>query len=110
MPRMIRQSLLFAAAFLLLGCAQPVALNPRLLLTPDNPAFTQPAPALFHVRLHTTKGDIDLEIHRDWSPHGVDRFYNLVRAGYYDDTRFFRVIRDRWAQFGINGHPAIARQ
>jgi homoserine O-acetyltransferase len=61
------------------------------------------------VRLETTKGDIVLELHRDWAPHGVDRFYNLVRAGYYDNNRFFRVIKDRWAQFGINGDPQVSR-
>jgi homoserine O-acetyltransferase len=50
-----------------------------------------------------------IEVHRDWAPHGADRFYNLVRAGYYDEARFFRVIEGRWAQFGINGEPKIAQ-
>jgi cyclophilin family peptidyl-prolyl cis-trans isomerase len=49
-----------------------------------------------------------IEVHRDWSPHGADRFYNLVQSGYFDGDRFFRVIRGRWAQFGINGDPKIA--
>ena len=66
------------------------------------------APELFDVRLETTKGVIVIEVHRDWSPHGADRFYNLVRAGYYDDSRFFRVIKGLWAQFGINGDPIIS--
>jgi cyclophilin family peptidyl-prolyl cis-trans isomerase len=48
-------------------------------------------------------------VHRDWAPNGADRFYNLVRAGYYDDTRFFRVDKDRWAQFGINGNPGVSQ-
>jgi len=69
---------------------------------------TRPAPPIFMVRLETSKGRIVLEVHRDWAPHGADRFYQLVRAGYYDDVRFFRVIRGRWAQFGINGDPALA--
>ena len=68
----------------------------------------QRAPGLFKVRLETTKGIIVLELHREWAPIGVDRFYNLVRAGYYDENRFFRVIPDRWAQFGINGEPKIS--
>ncbi len=63
------------------------------------------APAMFDVRLETSKGPIVIAVHRDWAPHGADRFYNLVRAGYYDGARFFRVIRGRWAQFGINGDP-----
>jgi cyclophilin family peptidyl-prolyl cis-trans isomerase len=58
--------------------------------------------------LETSKGNMLIEIHRDWSPHGADRFYNLVRAGYYDDARFFRVRAARWAQFGINGDPRIS--
>jgi homoserine O-acetyltransferase len=49
-----------------------------------------------------------IEVHRDWSQHGADRFYNLVQTGYYDGDRFFRVIRGRWVQFGINGDPKIA--
>ncbi len=66
------------------------------------------APDLFQVKLETSKGVMLLEIHRDWSPHGVDRFYNLVRAGYYDGNRFFRISRGHWAQFGINGDPKIS--
>ena len=48
-------------------------------------------------------------MHRHWSPRGADRFYNLVRMGYYDDVRFHRVVKDKWAQFGINGTPAVAK-
>ena len=48
-------------------------------------------PQTYRVRFETTKGVILIEVHRDWAPHGADRFYNLVRAGYYNDTRFFRV-------------------
>jgi len=68
------------------------------------------APAVFHVRCETTAGNFTLEVHRDWSPHGADRFYELVREGYYNDTRFFRVVPGRWVQFGINGNPAVALQ
>ncbi|RPJ64373.1 MAG: peptidylprolyl isomerase [Acidobacteria bacterium] len=66
------------------------------------------APELFRVRLETTRGRIVVEVHRDWAPLGADRFYNLVAAGYYDDSRFFRVIRGKWAQFGINGDPRVS--
>jgi peptidyl-prolyl cis-trans isomerase A (cyclophilin A) len=80
-----------------------------VLLSPSAPEMKQAGPDLFRVRLATSKGDIVLEIHRDWSPNGADRFFNLVRAGYYDDTRFFRVIRGKWVQFGINGDPNISK-
>src|SRR5438034_8226456 len=66
------------------------------------------APSMFQVRLQTTKGAIVIEVHRDWAPIGADRFYQLVTSRYYDGNRFFRVVAGRWAQFGINGDPAVA--
>ena len=80
-----------------------------LLLNPAAPAFTAPAPAICVVRLETTKGNIDIEVTRDWAPRGADRFVALARHGYYDDVRFFRITSGRWAQFGINGTPEIAK-
>src|ERR1051325_7890086 len=80
-----------------------------LLLTPDAPEFQAKAPAVCHVKLDTSKGVIVIEVTRDWAPLGADRFVNLVKYGYYDDTRFFRVVANSWAQFGINGDPAIAK-
>ena len=75
---------------------------------PGAPGFAREAPATFRVRIDTTKGPILIEAHREWAPHGADRFFNLVRAGYYDDSRFHRVVKGQWAQFGINGDPKIA--
>jgi cyclophilin family peptidyl-prolyl cis-trans isomerase len=62
----------------------------------------------FSVRLDTTKGAIVIAVHRDWAPQGADRFYDLVTAGYFDGSRFFRVVKGQWAQFGINGDPAVS--
>jgi homoserine O-acetyltransferase len=74
-------------------------------------AFSQhKAPAVFRVKVETTAGSFIVETHRDWSPHGADRFYELVRTKYYDDSRFFRVVPGRWVQFGISGDPKIAQQ
>lgn len=87
--------------------AQAPAQKPGLL-NPDDPEMNHRAPNLFIARLETSRGVIAIEIHRDWAPHGVDRFYNLVRAGYYDQARFFRVIKDKWAQFGVHGDPKIS--
>ena len=78
------------------------------LLSPDAPAMNQRSPDRFLVRLETSKGAFVLEINRDWAPLGADRFFNLVSAGYYDQARFFRVIKGRWAQFGIHADPKIA--
>src|SRR5947209_8580162 len=67
------------------------------------------APSNYRVRLETTKGAIVIDVHRDWAPRGADRFYELVTAHYFDDNRFFRVVKGQWAQFGINGDPAVAK-
>lgn len=81
----------------------------RVLLNPDDPAFREPAPEVSRVRLATSKGLIEILVTRLWAPRGADRFIALVRHGYYDDARFFRITPKRWAQFGINGDPAIAQ-
>ncbi len=65
------------------------------------------APEIFQTRFETSKGTFVVESHRAWSPNGVDRFYNLVQNGFFDDVRFFRVIEGFMAQFGINGDPQI---
>jgi homoserine O-acetyltransferase len=74
------------------------------------PFWHHKAPEVFRVKFETTAGSFLIEAHRDSSPHGADRFYELVRTKYYDDSRFFRVIPGRWVQFGINGNPMIAQQ
>ncbi|MBI5629728.1 MAG: peptidylprolyl isomerase [Elusimicrobia bacterium] len=68
------------------------------------------APAKFNAQFSTSKGDFTVEVHREWSPLGADRFYNLVKAGYYDDCAFFRAIKGFMVQFGINGSPAVNAQ
>jgi peptidyl-prolyl cis-trans isomerase A (cyclophilin A) len=74
-----------------------------------NPAgLTEQAPATFNANFDTSKGLIVITVHRDWAPNGADRFYNLVKNGFYDDVRFFRVIDGFMAQFGIHGNPAVA--
>jgi len=98
---------------ILLGCALALmAQEPgdrRLLSSPDSPEMNRRAPDVAHVRLETTRGIIRLEMRRAWAPHGVDRFYNLVRHGFYDQAAVFRVRAGTWAQFGINGDPKIAQ-
>jgi len=63
-------------------------------------------PDVFQVNLDTSRGPVVIEVHRDWAPIGVDHFYTLVKAGYYDGDRFFRVLPGFVVQFGINGDPA----
>ena len=78
------------------------------LMDPANEYWKHSAPPVYRVQVATTEGNFTIEGHRDWAPLGADRFYNLVRAGFYDDSRFFRVIAHDFAQFGIPGDPALA--
>src|SRR4051812_27700291 len=64
-----------------------------------------PAPDSFHVALSTSKGDVVVAIYKAWSPHGADRFYQLVSEGFFDEQRFFRVIPQYIAQFGASADP-----
>jgi peptidyl-prolyl cis-trans isomerase A (cyclophilin A) len=81
--------------------------HPDLL---DPSKASEKAPDVFKAKFATTKGDFVVEVHRDWSPSGADRFYNLVRMGFYDDTRFFRAVNGFMVQFGISGDPAVTRK
>jgi peptidyl-prolyl cis-trans isomerase A (cyclophilin A) len=76
----------------------------------SNPAsLTEKAPATYKVKFDTSKGTFVVEVHRDWAPNGADRFYNLVKNGFYNDARFFRVISGFMVQFGINGDPKLSQ-
>lgn len=81
----------------------------RALHDPHDSLWSQPAPSRYRVRIETTKGVIVLAVTRALAPRGADRFYHLVQVGFYDNSRFFRVIAGRFAQFGIAGDPVIAR-
>jgi peptidyl-prolyl cis-trans isomerase A (cyclophilin A) len=83
--------------------AQPTIQNKLM-----NPAaLNQKAPDVYHAKFETTKGVFVIEVTREWAPLGADRFYNLVRNGYYNNCRFFRVVANFMVQFGINGDPRI---
>ena len=75
----------------------------------DPATLNEKAPATYKVHLDTSVGPVVIEVHRDWAPLGADRFYNLVKNGFYDGVRFFRVIPGFMAQGGMNGDPAIQR-
>jgi len=79
--------------------------DPALL---DAALATERAPEAFRVKLETTQGDVVILVNRSWAPNGADRFYNLVKIGYYDDVAFYRVIRGFMAQCGFNGDPAVS--
>lgn len=92
--------------------AKPAAVKPAPapaaagLLDPTKATAT--APDTFKVTFQTTKGDFTVEVHRAWAPMGADRFYNLVKVGFFTDVAFFRVISGFMAQFGIHGDPKVS--
>ncbi len=86
------------------GAAHAAGPRPSLL----NPATLKAkAPAIFKASFTTTAGDFVVEVHRDWAPLGADRFYNLVRNGYFTNAAFFRVVPGFVVQFGLNASPAV---
>ncbi len=87
-------TLFFAAPAFSQGLSNPAALKEQ-------------APAVYRVDFDTSKGPFVVEVHRDWAPLGADRFYNLVKNGFFDDARFFRVVEGFMVQFGVNGDPRI---
>ncbi len=91
---------------LLCGCSQTSETKSA------EPAKTSPpahAPDQYRVNLATSKGPVTVEVTRDWSPRGADHFYELVKAGYYDGDRFYRVVPRFVVQFGINGDPKVSQ-
>jgi peptidyl-prolyl cis-trans isomerase A (cyclophilin A) len=81
---------------------------PSALLHPDK--LTDKAPQIFQATFKTTKGDFTIEVHRNWARHGADRFYNLVKSGFYDHTKVFRAVPNFVVQFGISPYPEVSKQ
>jgi peptidyl-prolyl cis-trans isomerase A (cyclophilin A) len=102
----IRPSAVTLAAVLTLGlAATPLIAQGNL----GNPAaLTEQAPATYKARFDTSKGVFVIDVRRESAPAGADRFYNLVKNGFYDENRFFRVISGFMVQFGINGNPQVS--
>ena len=97
------QALALAAAVMLPATA--LAQKPSL----KNPAsLNEKAPATYKARFDTSAGVFVIQVNRDWAPLGADRFYNLVKNGFYDDARFFRAISGFMVQFGIHADPAVS--
>lgn len=106
---MISRRLVLSLTVLAAGLA-PVLVQPALAQKAklgDPAALTEQAPATYKAKFDTSKGSFVIQVTRAWAPLGADRFYNLVKNGFFDDTRFFRVISGFMVQFGLNGDPAL---
>lgn len=79
----------------------------EVIADPAHEQMNQQAPETYRALFHTTAGDFTIEVTRAWSPNGADRFYNLVKNGYYDGNRFFRVVPGFVVQWGVHGDPAV---
>ena len=99
--------LTFLACALILGFASVSAGQGSNDALKNPGALNETAPDEFRVKFDTSGGEFTIEVHRDWAPHGADRFYNLVKNGFYNEVRFFRVIENFMVQFGIHGDPAV---
>ncbi len=81
----------------------------------NHPALRDPskanetAPETFTAKFETTKGNVLMECTREWAPHGVDRFYNLVKIGFFHDVALFRVKKGFVVQWGIHGNPDVSK-
>jgi len=84
----------------------PAATKPGNLLKPET--LKEKAPDEYEVKFKTTRGDFTVQVTRAWSPLGADRFYNLVKGHFYDNTAFFRVVPGFVVQFGIAEKPAVS--
>jgi peptidyl-prolyl cis-trans isomerase A (cyclophilin A) len=108
-------SMLLRALSLVMLASLLLAIAPGLAVGQDtakliNPAqLNETAPDKFQAKFETSKGEFIVDVTRSWAPNGADRFYNLVKNGYYDNCRFFRVIQGFMVQFGINGDPKLNR-
>jgi peptidyl-prolyl cis-trans isomerase A (cyclophilin A) len=101
----IRAIVLFTAA-LLFGALSSLSVAQAGNLG-DPSSLKEKAPAVYKAKFDTSKGVFVIEVHRAWAPNGADRFYNLVKSGFYNDVRFFRVLSGFMVQFGISGNPDL---
>ncbi len=96
----------------LIGIAAVALVAPVLLMAQDaaDTSKQEQAPATFKVMFDSSAGPFVVEVHRAWAPNGADHFYNLVKSGFYDEARFFRVVPNFMVQFGIAGDPAVQKK
>lgn len=106
---------IFLTAVLFTGCStEPQKKSAEAEKQPSAEAPKNAAPAntpqTYQVKMVTSKGPVIITVHRDWAPLGAQRFYELVKAGYYDGARFFRIVPNFVIQFGLAANPAVTKK
>ena len=105
--RLKAKALMIIALFVAVAAGSAVAqVNMEKLMNPAQ--LNETSPDKFQVKFDTSKGEFIVEVTRAWAPNGADRFYSLVKNGFYDNCKFFRNIEGFMVQFGINGNPKIS--
>src|SRR5437867_9123761 len=99
--------IVFAAAVALAAASTALGQAATNAALKNPAALKEMAPAMYKVNFDTSAGTFEVDVHRDWAPNGADRFYNLVKNGFFDNARFFRVITGFMVQFGISGDPSV---
>ena len=97
---------LIALAATAVGTTEQAAAR-KSLLVPAN--FKDTAPDTYNVKFDTSVGEFVIKVTRAWAPNGADRFYNLVKNGFYDEARFFRAVPNFMVQFGLNANPTVTK-
>jgi peptidyl-prolyl cis-trans isomerase A (cyclophilin A) len=85
----------------------PTKTAQKSLMNPS--ALKEKAPEVYRVKWETSRGDVVIEVTRSWAPRGADRFYNLVKNGFYDECRFFRVVPNFMVQIGMHADPKVSQ-
>jgi peptidyl-prolyl cis-trans isomerase A (cyclophilin A) len=102
-------ALMMIVSLFVVAAVNPAAAQASLEKLMNPAQLTEKAPDKFQVKFDTSKGEFIVEVTRAWAPNGADRFYNLVKNGFYDNCGFYRVVKNFMVQFGMNGDPRIAR-
>lgn len=108
---LLRTAVVWSWLIILTACGSDSGkINKEALMEPKSDEMKLEAPEKFSVTFETSAGSFEITINRDWAPNGADRFYNLVKNGYYNEQRFFRVVPGFVVQWGMSGDPELTKE